>query len=265
VNRCTVLVALGLGLLQLGTPSVRAATVPLVVGDRMQAAMRFPEDFSGSFNLTSRSLIVKLNGKGPEERLEVKSFFVDRGVTREERLVRLVVNGEEVTNDPNRERPSGLQIGTRPRPSDGASSEQHEVEAEYLLPFDDADLYRLEIAAAADVTVATFSPVAGAGPRDKLVRGRLAWASDSQEPLWLEFSPVENPKRVEELRLRFEFVRTGEARFARQSVRGVGGFLWIKRRFEMETSISDLVPALASCPLSLLLPILSWASPPRDG
>ncbi len=90
--------------------------------------------------------------------------------------------------------------------------------------------------------VASFAPRPSARKEDNITRGTLAWDEASGDPLWLEATFVDPPTGVKELAMRFEIGRQGDVLYLRRTTtKGVGGMLWIKRTFDLEMTITDLV------------------------
>ena len=88
--------------------------------------------------------------------------------------------------------------------------------------------------------MAPFAPTAPGRKKDNMTQGRLAWDPATGDPLWIEARYVDPPTGIKEMLLRFELAREGDLLYLRRTVtQGVGGMLWIKRKFDVEMVISD--------------------------
>lgn len=223
-------------LVALGATATAPPPETLARLDRALQALE-SDDFSGSYTLTTRSVVAKPGGRDPEATEMVMAVRHRPGEPDEQRVVRAARNGEDVTHElrANLERE---QTKGREEPDadddDGASVGIALPGAETL------GRYRfVPSPAAAGTVVATFSP--DDAKADDAVSGRLAWDPENLDPLWIEVEPSTMPKHVKRLSTRIELGRDGERLWPRRTVmEGLGGFLLIKREFRVEVEVTDV-------------------------
>jgi len=218
--------------------SAAASTPPAETLARLDLALQLLEsdDFTGSYTVTTRSLVAKPGGKDPEA-VEVVMVIRHRpGSPDEGRLVRATRNGEDTTEEmranferehaKGREEPGG--------DDDGASVGLALPGAETL------GRYRfVPSPASGGAVVAAFSP--DNDKADDAVSGSLAWDAASLDPLWVEVEPLSMPRHVKRLSTRVELGRDGDRLWPRRTVmEGLGGFLLIKREFRVEVEVTDV-------------------------
>jgi hypothetical protein len=91
---------------------------------------------------------------------------------------------------------------------------------------------------------AAFMPLPVHAKDDALTAGELRWDCATLDPLSVVARPVKKPTGIKEMSLRMEIARAGETMYiARTVTDGVGGVLFIKRKFHIETEIAELAPA----------------------
>jgi hypothetical protein len=90
------------------------------------------------------------------------------------------------------------------------------------------------------ILVCDFFPADKGRAKDGLTRGTIAWDPRSNLPVRLSATPIRNPPFTTEFRLAFDFsALTGFAYPAAVSFSGEGGFLFIRRRFDARSTISE--------------------------
>ena len=230
--------------------SLAAAVPPLAAGpppevsSRLEDSIKFlkPGWFIGSYTTTTRSVVSKRDGSAREETVLVQRDAVLPDGRRERQLVSATKNGKDVT-DEERKR---FQTEVKPRDNtkEGGKAGNGGGQ-EFILPFEEGNekLFTFgEPAPDGELLVQTFYPGADHRKDAGMTRGRVAWNPQSLDPAWIEFTFARMPSGVSEFLLRFEFARAGEEVALRRMVTsGVGGFLWIKRRFSAEVEFSDIV------------------------
>jgi len=216
----------------------QAASPPGQATARLDEALRSlgAGSFSGSYTVTTRTTVSKLNGKGRHESLEVHAITQRNGLMQEDRLVRAEENGKDVTEVRRRQQEN---------PGGDEGQEEHTLSFTLRPPAgDDLVHYTFgESRKEAGLVVASFAPVPGDRGRPGMVVGTLAWDPSTLDPVWMEVEPATLPKRVSQMNLRFEFSRRADVLLTRRTVTdAVGGLLWIKRRIHTEIQISDVAP-----------------------
>lgn len=230
VFRCVIAVCL--------ISSVVAAAPPSQVFECFAAAQNSmdKEVFRGSYSMTIQSSINKPGGD-PQEVTEMEwSVAVDPAGEESRRLMRLIVDGEDLT-EKKREKVEGRQADDDDEQEDGM---------DVLSPFGEkAHLFVFGPALTVDDRVEmSFEPARGHEDDKGISRGSVAWDAATLDPLWLAMEAVRPPKPVREIRMRLEFERVGEGVYLRRlTTEGKAKVLLMKREFQMEMTVSDLVPA----------------------
>ena len=192
--------------------------------------------FVGSFTLTTDTVIWKPN-KG--DRHEVKTV-VD--VTRspngavDRRLVRMLKDGEDVTEKHRK------KVEKELAKSNKVNDEDH-GEDDMVTPFgESADRYEFGTPAIEGETVTlVFEPKADHADEEGMARGTVAWSLQTLDPLWIEMTAITPPKLMKELRMRTEFARSGDLIYInKMDTRGVVKVLFLSREFVMDMRVSDL-------------------------
>jgi len=90
------------------------------------------------------------------------------------------------------------------------------------------------------ILVCDFFPAVKGKAKDTLTRGTIAWDPRSNLPVRLTATPIRNPPFTSELNIAFDFsALAGFAYPAAVSFSGEGGFLFIRRRFDARSTISE--------------------------
>jgi hypothetical protein len=88
--------------------------------------------------------------------------------------------------------------------------------------------------------VCDFFPIEKGKAKDGLTRGTIAWDPRSNLPLSLSATPIRNPPFTYELSIAFSFSALASFAYpAAFSFSGEGGFLFIRRRFDARSTISE--------------------------
>jgi hypothetical protein len=235
-----------LGVVLAGSVGVAVASgPPAATTDRLKGALEGLEKdhFAGRFTMTTKAVIAKPDGSNREETSEVAHVVQNGTAQPEVTLVSSLKDGKDVTAERQKrmaeERAKQADTAKKPeKDEDGLS-------ASMRLPLgEDVALFEYGPSQAeGSVLVAPFSPTASGRKKDNMTEGRLAWDPATGDPLWLEARYVDPPTGIKEMLLRFELAREGDLLYLRRTVtKGVGGMLWIKRKFDVEMVISDIQP-----------------------
>ncbi len=238
--------------------SAGAAGIPAETAARLDRALQvLDKGFIGSYTMTVRFAIEKPGGKDRRESLRVTSMTRRADGTSEKRLVKLVDDGKDVTEQENAKaaktaaRPTATAKPHTGERGDGKDTSGDTKSADLRLPSgEDSKFYRFGAPVEeGELTVVTFEPLPEHRKEDGMAQGRLAWRRDTLDPEWLEAELVARPTGVTELFMRFDFARQGNVFYPRlTATRGKGGILWIKRNFDMTMEISGVAPAAAATP-----------------
>jgi hypothetical protein len=240
--------------------AVGAAGIPPETAARLDRALQvLDKGFVGSYRVTVHAVIEKPGGKDRKESLRVVAMSRRADGTSEDRLVKALENGKDVTEQEQSKAAKAMLRPTataKPGSSKGAGDKgegSDKKTAELKLPSgEEAKLYRFGAPVEeGELIIATFEPLPEHRKEDGMAKGRLAWRRDTLDPAWFEVELVVLPTGVSELFMRFEFARQGDLLYPRLTVtRGAGGILWIKRNFNMQMEISDVTPAPVATPVT---------------
>lgn len=203
-------------------------------------------DIDGTYLFYSRVVISKKNGKGKKtEETVVRVRKV--GDDNSTELISYKENGVDKTEDRRKEYEKARK--ELEEKSDGKSTNTTSFKLDLRAPTPEyRDQYSFSVPEAdGDLLVSSFEPQPSAEKQDEMVTGRIAWHPQTGELAWIETVPVHNPKYIDELWLRSEFKRIGGRLLMVKNVtRGMGGFLVMKRRFELEFEVREYEPAPAA-------------------
>ena len=237
--------SLAFGLMVL-VAAVAGAVPPEATTRRLEAALESLEkdNFAGSYRLTTRAVVAKPDGSDRKDTLDVLDIRQQRGAEPEVVVVSATANGEDVAA--KRREQLARQQAVKAKKKSKEKEEDNSISASMRLPLG-KDLALFEFGPTREeggALVASFAPRPSARKEKDLTQGTLAWDEVSGDPLWLEVTYFDPPTGVKELAMRFEIARQGEVLYLRRTTtKGVGGMLWIKRTFDLEMTITDLVPA----------------------
>jgi hypothetical protein len=245
----TQITALGLALTMLCIASATAG-IPKETAQRIDDAS-FPADsdsgFLGSFVLTTESVVSKANGKNRKESSMVFRTVRTSPDAEETALVRVVEEGEDVTEQRRERFEEAMQ-----RQDDGADGDDRGFD----LAFPDSEnAHRIRIGQPSregGVMVAEFAMADGHENDEDASRGRVAWNAESLDPVWIEAEAVDPRGPLKEFALRMEYARIdGTLWITRFQTTGLAKVLLMKRRFDVDMRLSELTPAApADAPLA---------------
>ena len=224
---------------------VAAGGPPPETAARLREALRSlsEEGPSGSYTMTTRSLVTKPDGSDREEGRTVVEIARLADGSRRVTVREAVTNGKDETA--KRQQEIDRDRAERDKAKATAKKDEDEQGVSLGLPIGD-DAVKYDFAAVTGegtLAVASFVPAAAHAKDDGVTRGRLAWHRDSLDPAWLEARPVDLPTGVSEMTMRIEFARAGDVVYPCLTVTdGLGGVLWIKRRFHVEVEIGEITP-----------------------
>jgi hypothetical protein len=233
-----------------------APAPPTVTTDRLATAIDafLPEQFRGSLTIRTASVVSKPSGKDREEETEVQRFTRHGDGSGESVIVSATENGKDVTEKRRQEHEKRQQAeqqseGSRAQTGDSAKKDKH-GSGMRLPAGEDLAIYAFSAPTETEgLLVASFEPLPGHRKDDEVMKGRLAWHADTLDPAWIELSFADPPTGLQEMLMRFDLARVGDALFVRHMVTdGVGGMLFIKRRFHAEMEITDLQPDPPAAP-----------------
>jgi len=226
-----------------------APVLPAETSARAERALGvLDRGFVGSYTVTVSSAVEKPGGKDRQESLRVVALSRGADGATENRIVRAIDNGKDVTEAERAKAATAAPGPSRtPTPAPGKAGAAKERESGYLrLPFgEDAKLYRVfGLVEEGGLAVAGYEPLPEHRKDDGVAKGRVAWRRDTLDPVWLEAELLSLPTGASRLAMRFEFAREGDVLYPKVvTTSGAGGILWIKRNFEARMEISDLRPA----------------------
>jgi hypothetical protein len=213
---------------------------------RFDAAAKALETWPGTFRLTTRATISKTDGSSPEQSVSTMRMTGGDGGPRVLEVVSATRDGKDATAKVRADtakaqakadaRRTARRDGKADRDEEGASLDLPGADAAGKFAF-------TPLPAVGEDCGASFAPASEHSGDEHLTRGELHWSCTTLDPLWVRATPVENPKGVSEMTMRLEISRHGDTLFVAHSVTdGVGGILFIKRRFHVETEIDELAP-----------------------
>ncbi len=218
-----------------------AATPPPSTLTSLSAALHALDEgvFVGSYTVTVTARVATTAGKVTDTSTTVVEVTVPAEGPSSERIVRAEKNGQDITAEARGRAEKRQETTSAAKEEKGG----REMSVGVRLPEgDDARLYAFgEPACDGDTCTASYAPTAAARKEKGLATGRLAWRAATHEPLWIDMTPIELPTGAKELTVRIEFaVQDGLRHPVRIVTDGVGGLLFIKRVFHVETTFHDL-------------------------
>lgn len=213
---------------------------PQVTGIRMAEAFKLLGNEAGplSYTLAVRSVVSKTDGSDRRESESIEALSRDAKGTTTVKVLKATRDGRDVTGEAQKNRDKKLAEKDTPEEDD-----QGEIGVGLVLPTGE-DIRRFDFGPATregSLTRISFRPTPAHQGDENIAEGTFAWDPATGDPAWIEATPFELPRGVSELKLRFEFARAGDLLYpARTVTDGVGGILWLKRRFHAEIAISDL-------------------------
>lgn len=198
----------------------------------------------GPAKVVSRAVVSKPGGGDREEVVEETLLAADG--TSTSRIVSANRDGKDVTAEKRAEREKKKAKGeAQPAPAAGkAPAQGARPSLGFKVPTgEDRPLFAFDDARAeGDLLVAAYRPVRGARG-DDLSTGRLAWRPATGEPAWFEATFASMPTGLKDFLVRFEFAGTGDGTYTRLlRTQGVGGLLWIKRKFDVTVEVTPGPP-----------------------
>lgn len=216
---------------------------------RLAAAGTLLDSWQGTFVLTTRAVVSKTDGADREESVTVMRMGPGADGPEVREIVSATRAGKDVTAEARaelekerrkagsaaREEKSGEEGG-----DDGLEMTLPGGERTGMFAFTALPLGGGECGAA-------FAPRPEHAADGGLTTGELRWDCASLDPLRVDARPAKNPKGVKEMSLRMEIARAGDTLYVARTVTdGVGGVLFIKRRFHVETEVGELQGAAAA-------------------
>jgi hypothetical protein len=233
--------------LVLSTAALAADRPPAETLARLESAGTVLEKWPGTFLLTTRAVVSKTNGDDPEESASVMRMGAGAGGPEVVEVVSATRAGKDVTAEARAELAKEReQAGVKKKEKAKEGDEEDDEDLEMTLPGGKhTDSFAFTpLPAEGDACGAAFAPRPEHANDAGLTTGELRWSCTSLDPLWVVARPAKNPKGVKEMSLRLEIVRAGDTLYVGRTVTdGVGGVLFIKRKFHVETEVSELAPA----------------------
>ncbi len=219
---------------------------------RLEAVLKSSSAKKAGQAMTVRSHAIVSKPDGSDKEDVVQETVVAADGTSVTRVISATRGGRDVTAEEQARLDKGEAERGRAAAGQSADSrhsgtakEPGKVEVGLKVPVgEDRSLFSFGAARSeGGLLVASFEPVPGA-QGDDLSRGRLAWKVDGGDPAWLETSYAERPTGLKEFLMRMEFARAGDTLYMRTlRMTGVGGILWIKRKFDVTV---EMIPGAAA-------------------
>ena len=206
------------------------------------------ERWPGTFLLRTRAVVSKPDGDDPEESTSVMRMAGGVDGPEVAEVVSATRAGKDVTAETRAELAKERQRAEAKRKDEEREQDDgdDDEELEMTLPGGEhTDAFAFTpLPADGDACGAAFAPRPERAADAGLTTGELRWSCTSLDPLRVVARPARNPKGVKEMSLRLEIARAGDTLYVARTVTdGVGGVLFIKRKFHVETEISELLPA----------------------
>ena len=224
--------------------ALASETPPAETLARLEGAATVLESWTGSFTVTTRAVVSKPDGDDREESITVMRMGGGPDGPEVREIVSATRGGKDVTAEARgeleKERKEARKAAER---SD--TKDEDDDGFEMTLPGGkQTDKFAFAARADADGGCgASFSPRAEHAKEPGLTTGELRWDCTTLDPLWLAAQPAKYPKGIKEMTLRMEIARAGDTLYVARTVTdGVGGVLFIKRKFHVETEIAELAP-----------------------
>jgi hypothetical protein len=221
-----------------------AEAPPAETLSRLDAASKVIETWPGTFVLTTRATISRTDGSKPESSVSTMRMAGGEGGPRVVEVVSATRDGKDVTAETRADaaKAEADRDAKARAKRDGKGDDDDDGVSLDLPGADSAARYAFTALPAADGNCgAAFAPAREHAGDEGLTRGELHWSCTTLDPLWVSVSPAKNPKGVSEMTLRMEVARSGDTLYVARTVTdGVGGILFIKRRFHVETEIGEL-------------------------
>ena len=235
--------------LTVATAVLAAERPPAETLSRLESAGKVLETWPGTFQLTTRAVVSKPDGDDREESVTVMRMGAGTDGPEVKEIVSATRDGKDVVAEAR-----GELAKERDEARKAAAKKQRQAEED---EDDDGEGFELTLPGgkqtgkfaftalpvADGACGAAFAPGAEHAKDAGLTTGELHWDCTTLDPLWLVARPAKNPKGVKEMSLRMEIARAGGTLYiARTVTDGVGGVLFIKRKFHVETEIAELTP-----------------------
>ncbi len=216
---------------------------------RLETATKVMETWPGTFLLTTRATIAKSDGSDPRHDVTILRMCGGDGGPRVAEVVSATRDGQDVTAETRADVDKAQAKRDKERAKQAAKQDSDESDGVSLdLPGPDnvGKFTFTAVTGADDSCGVAFAPAKAFADEQGLTTGELRWSCTTLDPLWLTARPARNPKHVSEMSLRFELARSGDTVYVARTVTdGVGGILFIKRKFHIETEIGELRPPTA--------------------
>lgn len=211
--------------------------------------------FVGSYHQTVRIIIAKPSGADREEQLSIQEVTRKGDGTKEERVIYAEEDGKDVTeaeraiaekNALDKKKKDSKTAGSETTGKEKQEKGVHIGISDDCLPLGEStEYFSFEDSPVRDgVAIVSFQPLPQYRKKKGITKGRLAWDSNTLEPLWLETEMVSTPFGISQLSMRFDFARSGENIFTKNiSIKGLGGLFFMKRTFDLTLTVDDLRPA----------------------
>jgi len=235
----------GIGIV-VATVALASEAPPAETLARLEAGAKVLESWPGTFVLTTRAIVSKPNGDDREESVSVMRMGGGPDGPEVKEIVSATRGGKDVTAEARGE------LEKEQKEARKAAARKQEKDED-----DDDDGFEMTLPGGEQTSKFAFTPLlAGGGacgasfaPRAEyakeagLTTGELRWDCTTLDPLWLAARPARNPRGIKEMTLRMELARAGDTLYVARTVTdGVGGMLFIKRKFHIETEIAELAP-----------------------
>ena len=227
---------------------VQAQAPPAQVLQGLEEAGRFSDTFVGSYRLTVNAVISKTSGTVTDEDLTEMSVRRGADGSQQETILHATKNGKDTTADARAKQDKSKAKGEGKTDKQAKKESDGELSIGLKMPgprIADRFLYQA-LASEHGVCRVGYAPSREHQKDEGISKGELAWQCDTFEPRWATAEPVDLPSHVSEMKIRMEFARTGgTAYISRLTTDGIGGILFIKRKFHLTMETSEVTPAAA--------------------
>ena len=228
--------------------AIASGTPPAETLSRLEGAGTVLERWPGTFTLTTRAIVSKPDGDDPEESVSVMRMGGGPDGPEVREIVSATRVGKDVTAEARGELEKERKAARKAAEKEKGNDEDDDDGFELTLPGgEQTGKFAFTVLPAPDGGCgAGFAPREEHAKEPGLTTGELHWDCTTLDPLWLVARPAKYPKGLKEMTLRMEIARAGETLYVARTVTdGVGGVLFIKRKFHVETEIAGLTPAAA--------------------
>lgn len=225
-----------------------AQAPPAEVLQGIEKAGTFSDNFVGSYRTVVNAVISKPNGSGREENQAEMLVTRNADGSQVETIVRSSKNGKDTTAETRAKQEKSKSAKSEKKDKED-SDEGFSVGLGIPGPKTAEHFVYQKLPSQGDICQVSYAPNEQHRKDEGISKGELAWKCDTLEPVLAVASPADRPTGISELTIRMELARAGETAYiAKLTTDGVGGILFIKRKFHMTMEIFEVTPATATPP-----------------